>query len=732
MRLMGLLLLAALVGCGGGGDSASNQDSGDTSRVALFLSDGPSEAFDHIWIEVSRISLLREDGAPVVIYETDDPEQIDLLTLQDDDLLLAVDGEVPTGAYHKVRLAVESVQGEQAGQLIDFHLASNKIDLNPRGPLEVIPGETLALRLDIDADKSIHIAGPNYNFRPVVFVDAGPMHGPRPCGRLIKGEITELLYTDSDPAAIIGFRMTPFRAMDELEISFQDDITIFGEDGLPTGPEALAVGQTVCLSGELATDGRFLADLVIIGEVQTLTGVVDSEVVDGQFTLKPGLHWDNPWFETDSVSDGNSTTVALSDGTLILLGGAEAGPDQILPGYKACIVGKMDDEANTMNAIGVFLKARQIIGKLTKVETVEGGGLLTIQTSLGFPHVDPPEEGLPHPDPTDIKTCYGGEEITVFLSDSASIQVKGGAELTLEELTALAACEPLRVQVQVDPSVELDGMVQGSALVVWPHMVKLRVDQIDPESRIITAGSGETLHVAEDAPIWLQDEKEQTAIGFADIASGDVLLVAALQVCEPTDYEAVVIVKLPGCEPPDEICRPNLEQVRLTVTEVAENTIMGGEDKSVVVTEQTVYLDLTQSQPAEMALGDIVAGDILVCQVLRTCEDEQGRALVVIRLNPDSQPPLPDLADCHPELATMEVVVEAVSDAAITTTGGQTILVPEGTPILSMGTSGAGDLAMSDLAPDDRLEILAVRTCGEEQDLTAVLILKPAGTEKAQ
>lgn len=720
-RLIGFLLLAALIGCGGGDDSASKPDNDGTSKVALFLADGPTDAFDHIWIEVSRISLLGDDGNAAVIYETDDPTRIDLLTLQEDDLLLAVNGSVPAGAYSKIRMSVESVEGEQAGQTVAFHLASNKIDLNPGGAIDVTPGQTLALRLDIDADKSIHAAGPNYNFRPVVFVDSGPMQGPHSCDHLIRGEVTELLHAESGDDTVIGIRIKPFQGMAELDIYFQEDVVIFDENGLPAGPEALAVEQMVSISGQLATDGRLLADMVIIGEVQTLSGVVESAVVDNQFTLNPGQHRDDLWFTSDTTPPEEEViTVALSDGTLIRMGHTEVAADQILPGRNARIVGKLTDDAASMNAIAVFLKARRIVGKLTAIEAAEGGSLLTIESYMDYPHVDLP----------DIEACHGGgEAVTVFLPDSAPMDVKGGGDLTLDELKALVACKPPHVQVQAAMTAESDGSVQASALVVLPQMVKMRVDQIDAENRIITAGSGDTLHVAEDTPIWLHDEKEQTPVEFADIESGDVLLVAALMVCEPTDFEAVVIVQLPGCQPPDDICIPFFKRIELTVDKVDGTAIVGKDGTSVQVTEATHYYDRTQFPPKEMTLDDIAAGDTLVCIVLHPCGDEQETATMVIRVDPDGEAPTPDPGDCHAGLIKMRAIIKAVSDNALETTKGQTIQVPEGTPILAIGENGIEELSLSDLAENDQLEILASRTCDEEAAITALFIIKQVEAE---
>lgn len=724
------LISLAITGCGG--DSSSHQNGRDgTSKVALFLADGPADDFDHIWIEVSEISLLPEgNGAPVVIYETNDPQRIDLLTLWEDDLLLAVNSSVPAGAYQKIRLTVEGVEGQQSGQSIDFNLSSGKIDLNPKGTINVNPGETLSLRLDIDAEKSIHVAGSNYNFRPVVFVDAGPLQGPRPCHHLIKGEITELLYPDQDNETVIGFRMTPFGTNATLDVYLEEDVVIFDDAGLVTGLETLAAGQSVCIKGKLDTDGRFLADMVIIGEVQSLSGVVESAVDDqNHFLVNPIFHWDDPIFKSSVTSEDDLMTVALSDGTTIRLDGVDVSADQIQPGLRTHIVGKMNDGSDIMNAIAVFLKARQIVGMLTKIETVDGGSRLTIRTAMAPPHDTTdttPDEG-PADKPT-IETCYAEKEIIVFLPDSAPLSIKGGAELTLAELTALVACEAPRVQVMIDSSAELDGAAQAGALVVWPQFVKLAVASVDLESRTITAASGATLQVPENTPIWLCTLDKQEPMELGDIGPDDLLHVAALKTCEPTDYSAVVIVKVPGCEPPENPCLPHIKRIELTVAEVGDNTIIGEQETSVAVTDETVYVDMTQHPPQELEFGDIVAGDTLVCHILSGCGDQPERALLVAKVDPKGGEEDPWPGECVPKIKNIEAFVETAADGAVQTTDGRTIYVPPGTPIYAKsGENGYETLTLDDLASDDVLEIITMQSC-QEDGLTALLIVRHAIT----
>jgi hypothetical protein len=757
-----LLASLALMGCGG--DSSSNQsnpDAGDgTSKVALFLADGPTDAFDQIWIEVSEISLLPEgNGEPVVIYETADPQRIDLLTLREDDLLLAVNPSVPAGIYHKIRLAVNSVEGRQADQPVELQLSNGKIDLNPQGAIEVKPGETLSLRLDIDAEKSIHIAGANYNFRPVVFVESGSLHDPRPCHHLIKGEITQLLHSDQDNETVTGFQMAPFGAHAALDVYLEQDVVIFDDAGQPADANALAAEQIVYVKGELDTDARILAGTVIIGEIQTLSGVVQSAVDDrNQFLIDPGFYEDDPMLRGDIAPKDDVTTVALSDGTSIRLDGDSISADRIQPGLQARIVGKVGDGSGIINAIALFLKAQKMVGILTKIEAVEGGGsLLTLRAAMRLPPQDrqphedgdvndeDPEgdrDGHPDEDPNEapdddpksedpagsssIGACYVEQEVTLFLPDTASLSVKGGAGLTLEQLVALVACDAPRVQLQLAGSSPSDGKLQVDDLVVFPQSVKWVVASVDPESRTITALSGRTLQVPENTPIWLSTFDQQKPIELGDIEAYDLLHVVALKSCESVDYRAVQIIKMPGCEPPEDICLPRHEQIKLTVNEVGDNTISGEQERSIAITDDTFFVDMTQRPPQEMEFSGITVGDTLVCHIVNHCDDPSDRALMVFKVDPegDRVEPAPDA--CGPKIFRMRAVVGTVDDGAVHTAEGQTIEVPSGTPLYEKTKGGFETLTLDEIQPDDILEIKAVQTC-EGDDLSALMIIRHSG-----
>lgn len=75
-------------------------------------------------------------------------------------------------------------------------LPSGRIDLDPREPFQVRVGGTLAIRLDIDANKSInlHQAGNSGKciFRPVIFVDIREEVPTGRCPKVLSGIIASL------------------------------------------------------------------------------------------------------------------------------------------------------------------------------------------------------------------------------------------------------------------------------------------------------------------------------------------------------------------------------------------------------------------------------------------------------------------------------------------------------------------------------------------------------------
>ncbi|GAH47407.1 unnamed protein product, partial [marine sediment metagenome] len=330
-----------LGGCGGGGGGSAVTSSG-TGTVAVFVADGPADGYDHIWIHVTEVSLIPAEGtgrSPVVMFRSQSGKgyKIDLLDYREEDFLLTVKRRVPAGRYEKVRLKVKKIESDPPCDEEWIKLPSGKIDLNPRGTFEVKPGETLLIRLDIDANKSInlHPAGQSGKciFRPVVFVDIEPVKWRLRCPRILKGEIDRLIDEDSD-GPIEGFMLALAGGRGTLEVHLLEDVVIFDDDGLPATSSDLAIGQTVWVRGRLNAKGCFQASLVVIGEVLLVKGTVEDTVddSDGVFPLQP-----DPGHEfVDGTID-----VKVEEETLVLIDCDEqVGPEAIQKGMRALVVGK--------------------------------------------------------------------------------------------------------------------------------------------------------------------------------------------------------------------------------------------------------------------------------------------------------------------------------------------------------------------------------------------------------
>mgnify|MGYP001814060674 FL=1 len=272
-----MLMLSA---CGGGAGTADNPtlvptDTPTTGTVGIFITDAPTDRFDKILVQVTKIDLLG-DGQPETVFQGD--VTIDLRQLETNGELLSLTDNVAPGTYSKLRLYVDDitlvdVDTDGVTVLEEIHPtipANGKVELNPRGPLTVTAGETLLLQLDIDAEKSIkyHETGNGeWKFRPVIFVKAGDADDfgrlTRIYGRIdqLDGEAmsfrlcqTELLSDDDD---------SDDYAEDEhcVRVAVMNDAGLFGDTGAPIEFAALTDGDFVTVAGLVQNDDDDSSDV---------------------------------------------------------------------------------------------------------------------------------------------------------------------------------------------------------------------------------------------------------------------------------------------------------------------------------------------------------------------------------------------------------------------------------------------------------------------------------------
>jgi len=523
-----------LAGCGGGGggggsDDFSSGSSSGSGNVAILLADGPADDYDKIWISVTKVLLIPSDKnpnrSPVVIFESDEGHVVDLLDLRDEDFLLTVKKRVPAGWYSKIRLEVKDVWAE-GGPCDSFKLPSKKIDLNPQGDFAVKSGVTLAIRLDIDANKSInlHEAGKSGKciFRPVVFVDIDTILTPQRCPRILVGEIRRLL---PDEKNIEGFALDLLGKRGSINVWLSDNprqpTIIFGEDGFRVRRSQLELGQKVRVSGKITSKGDLAASVIIIGNVLNLKGTVVSSV--NSDSIFPLLLDSGQGFVGDQVK------VEVTPATLVLIGcDEEASIGAIQRGKPARVVGKYDVDENVFRAVAVFLRSEEIIGDLVRIERATGGTNLIIKEA-------------------------DGNELAVFLPQETPIYLQGDGPISLGLLNQLLLnCGSKRVRVTLDPE-ETEPTAQEVR--VQQERLYGQVAEI-LRDRVVRLRGGQLVRVQEGATILLNTNRADIPVLFDEIRVGDILTLYGLTDCETPDtkpeidFYAYIVLINNQTEPP--------------------------------------------------------------------------------------------------------------------------------------------------------------------------------------
>ncbi len=383
-------LVAALLGCGDGSSTTVVSNSG-TGTVVVVVTDAATDDFLQIWVTVRKVELLGAQGH-FTLFEG--RRVFDLLSMRDDARLLSLGHEVPAGDWSKIRLHVEDVElirvvaREDAGTIVECPVdvtpdpgfvcesidpkvgGNGKIDLNPRGPITVRPGELVFVQLDLDAQKSIHIhetGSERFIFRPVVFVD---LFAVRP-DRLVRieGTIAEIDLA-AQKLLVCGTHLA-FRAharQDDgvrsrcVDVRVGPDTSIFDADGQPAALGDLAVGDEIAAVGRFRVgtgetlvfdalwiqQGGFDAGIAVTGEI--LTGVVGDE-----FTIAP---------DPDGPIAADELTVRLLPGAkLFNRAGESLAPSGLQPDLRVRVFGVLAGETR-LDASLVFVRERADLARL--------------------------------------------------------------------------------------------------------------------------------------------------------------------------------------------------------------------------------------------------------------------------------------------------------------------------------------------------------------------------------
>ncbi len=275
-----IALAAVLVSCGGSGGGgttdASQAQAQGKGTVGILLTDKPADPamFAAIIASIVKVELMgSEENGRVELFSAPPTKEFDLLRLRNESIPLVFKDKVPTGTYCKIRLTLSQLELVLVGGEFAYpKLPGNgKLDLVVRDCFDVIDGKVLALQLDMDAGKSIHIIEKGnctnkpdkcFNFRPVVFVDVIEKDFNSKLVRL-NGVIKEV---DSVEEYLLLCEALPSKDMDNegcVKVHFGDDAAFFenAEDGNGGVPKSI--------SDELLQGDMIDEELTVVGWVKS-------------------------------------------------------------------------------------------------------------------------------------------------------------------------------------------------------------------------------------------------------------------------------------------------------------------------------------------------------------------------------------------------------------------------------------------------------------------------------
>lgn len=443
------LFLSACGGSDGGTASTLPEPTPTTGQVVLLFTDKPTDEFSAIKFNVIEAILIGGDGVDgqQVLFQGEEP--IDLLDLTNFSEPI-VFGEVDAGIYTKLRLMIDQLElvplDDQKPSQFPPLPANGKIDLLDPNGIEILPGRTLIVEIDMNANKAIHVVGAGnsgqYRFRPVVkaeFMDGDMGQLPDKLARL-EGTVSTIF---TDPAG--GFELCDIETPDScVDVATNEGTSIFGPDGIPVDFSTLMANDTVVVIGNYTVDGSILLHAVVLeigGNAEQVKGNVVSDPADSQFLLLTNPNAEDPELKIEMV-------VNLQDGTRYYDADGALGPEAIVLGTDVEVEGVVEPGTpDTIHAALVFIEAEddeQLSGTISEPLNPADG-----DTPANFVLVFEDE----------TSTC-----VNVYADTDVLLVDVAASEVTMGDFTSLLADQVVDVFGQ--SSAEPDGCFEANEVIV--------------------------------------------------------------------------------------------------------------------------------------------------------------------------------------------------------------------------------------------------------------------------
>ena len=343
MPVIAAIASLILTACGGGGNFVQQeavpppQPEPTSGIVGMVITDKPTEMFSAINLDVAQAILIGGDDGQELLFEG--PRQINLLDLTNYSEPVQFE-RIDAGTYTKLRLVLDNLELVSMDGTETWYpkLPGNgKVDLLDQDGFVVLPGRTLIIEVDIDANKSIKVTGAGnsgkYQFRPVVKVDIleGGLQDKLARVEGFAAEIHE------DPAG--AFRLCHAIEVDNcIDVRTGGDTSVFDMDGLATDISALMADDPVVVIGRYNWDdgsGDIWIDALIVeigGNAVQLKGNVVSDPAENRFLMQK--------------HDDTSIVVELQVGTRYFDSDGEIGPESLVLGTDLEIEGVIPPKAD--------------------------------------------------------------------------------------------------------------------------------------------------------------------------------------------------------------------------------------------------------------------------------------------------------------------------------------------------------------------------------------------------
>lgn len=273
--LIALFLIVPIIAAGCAGSLGSSSTTG-TGSLAVYLTDAPDDDLKEVWVTITGVQAHRDGKWHVVRDLTENPVEIDLLTLRFDQTLLG-EATLKAGAYTQLRLIVDDSSAAKSYVVhADDSVTYLKVPSGAQTGLKihhnfVVPvGGTVELVMDVNVLDFVHKAGESgkYIINPTAIRVV-----ERTASGIITGQVLGQATEEDDPAPI-GDRQVVISVRNSADEVVAETLAMAEESGafqvnaVPEGVYTVVV-EADNEGAEVAYESQTFTDVSVVAGGET-------------------------------------------------------------------------------------------------------------------------------------------------------------------------------------------------------------------------------------------------------------------------------------------------------------------------------------------------------------------------------------------------------------------------------------------------------------------------------